>query len=169
MPPKVNTGWYGADAKYPRGKYPREAWPWDRSDAHGDAAAYKWAKPSEWDGSSPYSAWDAAAGAYNLNTSIYELCGSSNNLQPVVEHVCQNGAESIPVGPCSELFLVRMFCIPSWIGMFSANTKTCAVKSDVTLEESSGRLQTLSFQDSCIITVHPLLNCTHLFHISSSP
>ena len=69
-----NNGWYGMDTKYPRGKYPREAWPWDRPDAHGDVSTHNWAKPNLWDGVSEYSAWDAATSEYRLNTSIYELC-----------------------------------------------------------------------------------------------
>jgi hypothetical protein len=57
----------GLDAKYPRGKYPREAWPWDRPDPHGNISAYTWARPADWDGVSPYD------GVGKLNTSIYEL------------------------------------------------------------------------------------------------
>jgi hypothetical protein len=57
----------GLDTKYPRGKYPREAWPWDRPDPHDDVLLYNWARPGDWDGLSPYD------GVEKLNTSIYEL------------------------------------------------------------------------------------------------
>lgn len=60
----------GLDTKYPRGKYPREAWPWDRASPHDDVAAYTWARPNEWDGISAYD------GTNKLNTSIYELCAA---------------------------------------------------------------------------------------------
>ena len=61
-------GLEGLDAKHPRGKYPREAWPWDRPDPHDDVAAYPWARPADWDGVSAYD------GTNKLNTSIYEMC-----------------------------------------------------------------------------------------------
>lgn len=57
----------GVDTKYARGKYPRESWPWDRPDAHGDATDLDWAKPALWDHASEYD------GRGKLNTSIYEL------------------------------------------------------------------------------------------------
>lgn len=64
--PVPSMGVEGMDARYPRGRYPREAWPWNRTDAHGDAAM-NWAMPAEWDGTSEYN------GQGKLNTSIYEL------------------------------------------------------------------------------------------------
>lgn len=60
----------GLDSKYPRGKYPREVWPWDRPDPHDDALLLDWARPAEWDGISAYD------GLNKLNTSIYELYAS---------------------------------------------------------------------------------------------
>jgi hypothetical protein len=62
-------GTFGRDSEYPRGKYPREAWPWDRPDPHDDVMTYDWAQPEQWDGVSAYS------GVGKLNTSIYELYG----------------------------------------------------------------------------------------------
>lgn len=65
--PPPSMGVEGLDEKYARGKYPREAWPWDRADPHADAINLDWAKPAEWDGIAEYNAIG------KLNTSIYEL------------------------------------------------------------------------------------------------
>jgi hypothetical protein len=78
--PQPHNGIYGLDSKFPRGKYPREAWPWNRKDAHADATAYNWAKPALWNKASKYSAWDASTSQYKLNTSIYQLYATDCSL-----------------------------------------------------------------------------------------
>eukprot|EP00892_Ulva_mutabilis_P004822 jgi/Ulvmu1/2711/UM014_0167.1 len=65
--PPPSMGVEGLDSKYPRGKYPRESWPWSRPDPHEDAVSLDWARPGEWDGISDYN------GLNKLNTSIYEF------------------------------------------------------------------------------------------------
>lgn len=84
----------GLDNKYPRGKYPRESWPWHRPDPHDDVLLQDWARPDEWDGTSVYN------GVNKLNTSIYELYVSE---QPCI---CSQDA--------------RKFCISAFINLSAA-------------------------------------------------
>ena len=88
-------GLEGLDTRYPRGKYPREAWPWDRADPHGDVATYTWARPNEWDGVSVYD------GRNKLNTSIYELCVPARWLACVHDATVHSFCAPLDSGACS--------------------------------------------------------------------
>lgn len=82
----------GLDEKYARGKYPREAWPWDRADPHADAVNHDWAKPEQWDGMAEYD------GIGKLNTSIYELYvfGGDHHLCIHASSLCTPSLSPVP-------------------------------------------------------------------------